>query len=305
MDNLLVSVIIPTYNRPDFLSRAIESVLNQTYHPIEIIVVDDNNPESEGRQLTGQVMKQFESVDNVKYVKHAFNKNGSAARNTGTRESKGYYIAFLDDDDVFLPQKIEKQVECLNHLDDTYAFCYTDFIINYGNKIKTKSTEYREGNLFMDALCRNLNIAAGSNLLIRKYAYEDIGGFDESFLRNQDLELIVKLFSKYKIAYVNYLGLIVYDHCQSSCVDIDELTTQYKKRFSKFIEKLTPKENQIFENMMMLQCLRSDINHRRFKRALKRICQGNVPIYLVILYIIFLCKCKITCKTKTFTVIKK
>ena len=98
----LVSVIIPTYSRPDFISRAIESVLNQTYKPIEIIVVDDNGRGTNNQILTEQVLTNFIRSNQIKYIVHEKNKNGSAARNTGAASSHGEYITFLDDDDVLL-----------------------------------------------------------------------------------------------------------------------------------------------------------------------------------------------------------
>lgn len=112
----LVSVIIPTYNRPTYLRRCLESVLNQTYKNIEIFVVDDNNPETEARIETEKIMNEYVNGKNVTYLKHNFNKNGSAARNTGWKHSSGKYITFLDDDDEIDESKIQKQVECLAKL---------------------------------------------------------------------------------------------------------------------------------------------------------------------------------------------
>ena len=112
--NVLVSVIIPTYKRPDKLDVAINSVLRQTYPNVEVIVVDDNDPDTEGRRLTEEKMSKFNDESRVKYIKHDHNKNGSAARNTGARASKGEYVAFLDDDDEYLPNKIESQLQTLD-----------------------------------------------------------------------------------------------------------------------------------------------------------------------------------------------
>ena len=105
--NYNVSVIIPTYKRPDSLDRAINSVLGQTYPYVEVIVVDDNNPDTEGRRQTEAKMASFADNLRVKYVKHEQNKNGAAARNSGAKASTGDFIAFLDDDDEFLPKKNE------------------------------------------------------------------------------------------------------------------------------------------------------------------------------------------------------
>ena len=106
----LVSIVIPTFARPDNLVRAIESVLNQTYKPIEIIVVDDNGRGTLYQVETENVLKPYIYKNQIKYLTHEINKNGSAARNTGFRVSKGDYVCYLDDDDVFAPTKIEKQV---------------------------------------------------------------------------------------------------------------------------------------------------------------------------------------------------
>src|SRR5690554_8001037 len=109
MNNLkLVSIIIPTYKQLDKLKRSIDSVLMQSYENIEIIVVDDNGYDSEYSSLVNTLMEEYINNKKVKYIKHKVNKNGSAARNTGIRHSNGDYIMFLDDDDMFVNDKIRK-----------------------------------------------------------------------------------------------------------------------------------------------------------------------------------------------------
>src|SRR5690625_1857772 len=107
----LVSVIIPTYKRPRMLTRALKSVLMQTYKNIEVIIVDDNDENSEYRKQTINFMKEYKSNPIIKYIKHKKNKGGSEARNTGIYKATGKYISFLDDDDEYMPTKIEKQVK--------------------------------------------------------------------------------------------------------------------------------------------------------------------------------------------------
>lgn len=113
IDNL-VSVIIPTYKRSDYLLQTIESVLNQTYSSIEIIVVDDNGFGTVFQKETYNKLKSLIVSNKIIYIPHDTNKNGSAARNTGFKASKGEYINFLDDDDELMPDKIEKQVHILS-----------------------------------------------------------------------------------------------------------------------------------------------------------------------------------------------
>lgn len=123
----LVSVVIPTYSRPVFLQRCVNSVLSQSYPNIEIFVVDDNNPDTEARTETEKTMEVYRDNSRVTYLQHEKNRNGSAARNTGWRAAKGEYITFLDDDDEIAETKIQKQVECLESLDASWGMCYTGY----------------------------------------------------------------------------------------------------------------------------------------------------------------------------------
>ena len=124
MEKYLVSVIIPTYKRSDFLVRAIESVLNQTHKNIEIIVSDDNLPDSNFCKETAQKVKAFENTGKVKYLKTAGKTGGGAARNFAIKHCTGDYVAFLDDDDVFVPDKIEKQLKFM--IDNDLEMSYQD-----------------------------------------------------------------------------------------------------------------------------------------------------------------------------------
>ena len=125
----LVSVIIPTYGRSAYLPRCVCSVLEQSYSAVEIFVVDDNNPDTEARRETEKAMEQFADNPKVHYLRHDKNRNGSAARNTGLRAASGKYVAFLDDDDMFVREKIEKCVARMESLDDSYGMCYSRYCI--------------------------------------------------------------------------------------------------------------------------------------------------------------------------------
>mgnify|MGYP001192349987 CR=1 FL=1 len=195
----LVSVIIPTYSRPVYLKRAINSVLNQTYKNIEVVVVDDNDPRTKYRKETENVMLEFLKNPKVKYIKHLKNSNGSAARNTGVNESEGYYIALLDDDDEFLPLKIEKQVEALKKLDNTYGGVYCNYQQLLKDQIIGKYKNAETGNIVESLLLCNNSICGGSTLLLKKSVLVDLKGFDISFLRYQDWELLVRFFRKNKL----------------------------------------------------------------------------------------------------------
>src|SRR5712692_9764325 len=117
------SVITPTYNRADFLRVAIASVLNQTFQDLEIIVVDDASSDR-----TAEVVRRF-TDELIKYIRHDINKGGSAARNTGIKNSTGAYVAFLDDDDEWLPEKLGMQVDLLENSPAEVGGVYTSYMV--------------------------------------------------------------------------------------------------------------------------------------------------------------------------------
>ncbi len=104
-----VSVVVPTYNRCQFIDRAINSILNQTYTNFEIIVVDDNGDGTPARGEMVNKMKKYLPDPRIKYIRNATNLGGALARNIGIEQATGAYITFLDDDDEYLPTKIEVQ----------------------------------------------------------------------------------------------------------------------------------------------------------------------------------------------------
>lgn len=287
MESKLVSVIIPTYNRPLTLSRAIDSVMNQTYSNIEIIVVDDNDPNTIGRIETEELMRKYKMHINIKYIKHEHNKNGSAARNTGFKYSMGHYIMFLDDDDEFLVNKVMTQVDCLERRDDSWGACYTKYKRLKNGKTDTICAENREGNLYFEELCRNLFIQAGSNLMIRREAFVSIGGFDESFQRNQDIEFCVRLFKKYKLAYVDQIGLLYHRHLSSEkrFFDMDKITHHYVNSFKHEIEELSLDEKSKFFKLINLQLFRYRlISQKNISGSFQMIKKGEVKLMEITKY---------------------
>ncbi|MEI6865492.1 glycosyltransferase family 2 protein [Flavicella sp.] len=197
----VVDVIIPSYKRPIYLSRAIDSVLSQTYSKVRAIVVDDNNFGDAFREETQKMMQKYIGNPKVIYLKHEVNKNGAAARNTGIRYSKADYIAFLDDDDFYKPDKIRNQVEKISNLDDTWGgvCCFhTRRYKNYTFAIYSVK-EKESGNYAFDFLS-GITSTPSSTLLVRRSLFNTIGLFDESFVRHQDLEFLMRFYRSYKMA---------------------------------------------------------------------------------------------------------
>ena len=201
MENKLVSIVIPTYSRPENLCRAIDSVLAQTYSPIEILVVDDNGVGTEYQLETEKVLESYIKKGKITYLKHEVNKNGSAARNTGSRASHGEYIGYLDDDDIFLPTKIEKQVlrlQMASAKDPKVQASYCNIFMEGYEKSNYILRSSVGGNLAEPLLMGEIRFNS-STILMSREAYNTINGWDERFLRHQDWEFCTRYFSKFKM----------------------------------------------------------------------------------------------------------
>ncbi|MED3644658.1 glycosyltransferase family 2 protein [Caldifermentibacillus hisashii] len=200
-----ISIIIPTFNRPTNLQRAIDSVIKQTFKNWELIIVDDNNPNTQSRFETERLLERYCKLDKrIKYIKHNKNKNGAAARNTGIKLAKGKYIAFLDDDDEYLPNKLKLQYELLeNSRNKCYGGVYSGFYIIRNKKIFKVFDEIKTGAFIKETLACEFEMGSGSNLFIRKEIIEELNGFDESFQRHQDYEFLVRFFEKYKLLAID------------------------------------------------------------------------------------------------------
>ena len=297
-DNPLVSVVIPTYNRPIYLERCIKSVLKQSYKNIEIIVVDDNNPDTPARFETEKIMKKYLSNYRVRYLKHCCNKNGSAARNTGWRNSNGKYITFIDDDDIILPLKIEKQVQCMESLNEKWGACYTGYKIKKPNGSIQISNEKRQGKRYVDALMRTLFMGSGSNLFIRKKIVDEINGYDESFNRNQDIEFLARILEKYKIAFVDDYLLLIYqdsDRTESKTFEqLESYTLHYLKVFQNRINKLNPKEKENVISVISLERCRIAFYKKKYKTGINILIENRVRVAVVFRYIKYLIDRKIS-----------
>lgn len=232
MQEPLVSVIITTYKRSDLLGKAIDSVLNQNYNNLEIIVVDDNNPESEFRVKTQKKMQQYQVNPKVVYIQHTENKNGAAARNTGLKNANGKYVTYLDDDDTYRKDKIKKEVIFLeNHLNYQAVYCGW-----FKDGKNYSPTAY--GDLSIGVLSGETPIITNSIMMSKNKSIE-IGGWDESFRRNQEAAFMLNYFkSGEKIGVIPDI-LIDFDmsdrgnasNPQKSEEDMTYFLNTYKKYF--------------------------------------------------------------------------
>jgi len=265
----LVSIIIPTYKRPATLDRAINSVLNQTYDNIEIIIVDDNGKGSRFQKKTEKQMKKYDQNEKIKYIKHKVNKNGAAARNTGIEDANGDYIAFLDDDDEFLSKKIELQVNKLEILDEEWGGVYSGFIKKFRGNIISQSDKLEEGALKKELLMDKFHIGSGSNLFFRRNVVKTLDGFDENFERHQDLEILVRFFRKYKLAKLQEKLLIVndYENFNLEGDDMLKLKKKYLKKFRSDIQTFSKKTQKKIYKKHILKISNAYLNEGNFQKG--------------------------------------
>ncbi len=203
-----VSVIIPTYKRSDTLSRAIKSVVEQTYKNIEILVVNDNEPGDEYSENVAKLIKSL-NYKNLTLVMQEHHINGAAARNAGIRHAVGEYIAFLDDDDLWMPEKIELQVDKLSKLDGSYGGVSTRKIYYLNGKQNHISKVWRtDEKQNFDIMSRRLNVST-CTLLLRHECLDKAGYFDENLKRHQEIQLLSYFTNMYKIGFVEEILTII------------------------------------------------------------------------------------------------
>ena len=196
-----ISVIIPTYNRILFLKRSIDSVLEQTLQPYEIIIVDDGS--SDG---TSAMIKT--NYPNLKLI-YQENKGVSAARNTGVKASSGDWVCFLDSDDEWKKNKLSEQHIALEK-DTTYSFCHSnEEWIKNGKKINQKKKHKKYGgNIFKQ--CLDMCRVSPSSVMINKNVFKDVGLFNEDLIICEDYELWLRICSHYKVLFIDEPLIIKY-----------------------------------------------------------------------------------------------
>lgn len=189
-----ISVVIPTYNRRGLLGRALASVLAQTHAPDEVIVVDDGSDDGTAAWLG----RDWPSVACVVQE----NRGVSAARNCGVAAAHGEWIAFLDSDDEWHPEKLERQLDALARQPDC-PLCHTNEIwIRNGRRVNPRRRhEKRGGRIF--AHCLPLCVISPSAAVIRRDILLAFGGFDEALPACEDYDLWLRLCARHPVAFVD------------------------------------------------------------------------------------------------------
>lgn len=193
------SVIVPTYNRAHMVTETIDSILSQTFRDLELIIVDNDSTDN-----TEEVIKSYKDK-RIRYFKHQNNGIVAVNRNYGVSKAKGEYIAFCDDDDLWFPEKLEKQVQEMEKDSQIGLVCNNVIHFNgkgdHGEAFKAKP---RDSDLTFEALVWK-SFISGSTVLVRKAVLDDVGLMDESpeLVAVEDYELWLRIAKKYRVKYID------------------------------------------------------------------------------------------------------
>lgn len=240
-----ISVIIPTYGKPLFLEKAIQSVQRQSLPDFELIIVDDNNPATEARTLTEALVQKYMDIDNrIKYLKHEKNKNGAVARNTGFAVAQGKYISLLDSDDEYMTDRLRKCYDAMEKAPESVAGVYTGCEFRCKGKVYNSYIGVTDGNFLVETLACKFMFCTGSNIFVRKSVVDELNGFDGAFLRHQDYEFLVRVFEKYSLITIPEL-LVIKNNENFNLPNLEKqvaIKKQYLEKFKYIIDTLPEKD---------------------------------------------------------------
>ena len=265
-----VTCVIPSYKRCDTVTRAIDSVLAQTYRNIEVCLVDDNVPGDEYSQRLREALKKYDGDPRVRYITQEKHINGAVARNVGIKAATGEYIGFLDDDDEWLPEKIESQMKVLQADSSLDAVTVLWKLYEDGREIR-RCVPYSAENLQFKILLRSATVFMPT-VLIKKSAIEKFGGFDGYLLRHQDLQFFVDSLQESKYAVLNEYHVVVHTDSKINRPDVEKLI-KAKKAFFKSIEgvlkKYSKHDQRRIRNAHYYEVVFQALKAKKYKLATK------------------------------------
>lgn len=212
---------MPTYNRAHLLERSVKSVLEQSYKDLELIIVDDGSTDN-----TEELVKKWQKEDSrIRCIKHKENKGLAAGRNTGARAARYDFIANQDSDDLWLPQKLEREVKILSAAGSKVGVAYSRVVkkMRGGEKIYIPSDGHhpKEGDIHRKLL--EANFITMQTSLMKKECFERVGGFDETLRDIEDWDFWIRVSKYYKFIYIPEIGVEIE-------IFLDSLTSNQKKR---------------------------------------------------------------------------
>lgn len=269
--NPLISIITPTYNRSYYLSGAIDSVLDQTYGNFELIIVDDGSTDD-----TGTLVEPYLSDQRIKYF-YQSNQGQSVARNKGISESNGEFICFLDSDNSWLPNKLERSLK------EFWSFPNADIVYGDSILIDENSAEIGRGTMkrYSGRITHHLlkdNIVSMNTTMTRRKCFDEMGCFNESDRVAEDYELWLRFSTKFEFRHISeYLGYYR--------IMEDQISSDKEKRFLgnerlllKFLDQyphaVTKEQRRKGLSHFYIRKARYEISARLFRDSIFDIAKG-------------------------------
>lgn len=284
----LFSIIIPTFKGFDSLPIALSCLVNQTFKDFEVIVSDDNGKDSDDQLKTQEVIDHFKDELTIKYLinKHV---NGSYARNQGLKNAEGKYICFLDDDDFYLENYLEEIKKTFESNKDTYfIFSNVVIILKEGVTRTVKCNNIDSKSL----LFYSKEIGTGSNICFKREVYDNDGGFDDSYLRLQDIEFVAKKLAKYKSVSLDKELVVKYYNSNDNFPNFDRNIKMCEKLRDDVynLEIINKKEYDELKDNQLLNILKDMIVKNSTKEDVKRVYKmiNNIPFMVKASYLTYL-----------------
>lgn len=256
------SIIIPTYKRIEFLERAIESISAQTYRNYEIIVINDN---PDDKSTIDNLSNKF---DRITVIHSSHTKGGNAARNLGILKSGGELIAFLDDDDLWLPEKLERHLAAHKAYPDA-GLVFSDCLYIYDDSsITNNATSYRVPADVIEAMGKAKFCPATTSMVsIRRECVEKCGLFDENLVSFQDWDYWFRIAHNFKFLHIPIILVHFRQHLNSR-------TSQNEENRLKGLKQICNKwENEIDNKIFFRRWIRSIY----YKNSLNALLAGDKP----------------------------
>jgi glycosyltransferase involved in cell wall biosynthesis len=198
-----VTVVVPVFNGKNTIERALDSVFAQTFTDVEIIVVDDGSTDLTVEAISRKYGEQ------LRIIEHRKNRGAAAARNTGIAAAQARWVAFLDCDDTWRPDKLVRQLEMLEKAGSLTKACATGFQLHKDGREITFKTKFSSEQFRREVLF-GCTISPGSTLLVDRDVFNDIGMFDESLLRLEDWDWLLRFAKRYDMMFVPTLLADIY-----------------------------------------------------------------------------------------------
>ncbi|MBH1939368.1 glycosyltransferase family 2 protein [Mobilitalea sibirica] len=264
-----ISVVIPTHNRANLIEKAIKSVQNQTYPVREIIIVSDGSVDG-----TDEIVNQLMNEDSrIQLISYHPGRNGNYARNCGIKAATGEYIAFLDDDDEWFPEKIQKQVEIIKIDQEVGLVCTGIENIYIEENSSYLYIPAESGDLSQKILIRNY-VGSTSTVLVKSELLKLCGFFDEQLYARQDYDLWIRICQVTKVGVVKEPCVKYYNYKQNN--QISQQTDKYLKateqintKYKDLILKLSKKQIKMRNNIMALLLSKKEMRNGQYDAARK------------------------------------